>query len=85
MRGYVGIVHRGMTRDPKTGVERGKQWWQFFTDPFVYNVYWLPDGSKTIEQFALEQAERARKHVISDPLVYAQHVFRLPTITQEQS
>jgi hypothetical protein len=41
----------------------GRHWWWFFTKPFVYSVYWQPDGSKTMEEFALEQAAKCREHL----------------------
>lgn len=63
MRGYVTIEHRGVDRDPVTGQQRKRVWWWFSTDPFVYSVWYRPDGSKTIEQFRDEQAAAAGAHM----------------------
>lgn len=38
-------------------------WWWFFTQPLVYSVYWQPDGSRTMEQYAHEQAAKCREHL----------------------
>jgi hypothetical protein len=44
---------------------RGREWWWFFTQPFRFSVYWQPDGTKTMEQFALEQAASVRAFIES--------------------
>lgn len=64
MIGYVVQEFRGYESDPKTGVQRRREWWWFFTQPFVYSVFWRPDGSKTMTQFATEQAALAKAHLL---------------------
>lgn len=41
---------------------RPSDWLWFFTLPLVYSVWWRDDGTKTVDQFLLEQAELARAH-----------------------
>ena len=40
----------------------GRRWLWFFTDPLVYSVWWLDDGTLTAERFLAEQTELARAH-----------------------
>ena len=46
-------------------VIKDREWWWFFTQPLVYSVYWMPDGSKTMEQFLHEQIALIRRRLIA--------------------
>jgi hypothetical protein len=59
MTGYVVEIERGKYRD-QSGTVRARIWWWFFTDPLEFSVWWMPDGSRSMEQFAEEQAAKVR-------------------------
>jgi hypothetical protein len=42
----------------------GRLWWWFFTKPSKFSVWWQPDGSKTMHQYALEEAAKARNYLL---------------------
>lgn len=54
MRGYVVVRLRN-----------GFVWWWFFTIPYRFSVWWQPDRSKTMNQFALEQAAKVRNYLLA--------------------
>ena len=65
MTAYVVTENRGYEIDAKTGARRHRVWWWFFTQPYVYSVWWRPDGSKTMDEFLAEQVARVKAHLFS--------------------
>lgn len=61
---HVVTEYRGYERLPN-GQQRRREWWWFFTQPFVYSVWWRPDGSKTMDQFLTEQVAAVKAHLFS--------------------
>lgn len=43
------------------------EWWWFFTIPYVFSVWWRPDGKKTIEQYLEEQTKLVQEYLRANP------------------
>jgi hypothetical protein len=43
------------------------EWWGFFSIPYVFSVWWKPDGTKTIEQYLDEQFKIAEEYLRANP------------------
>lgn len=56
-----------VTRQYRSVSRRHSEWWWFATDPYVFSVWWKPDGSKTQEQFLEEQLKLVMEYLRANP------------------
>jgi hypothetical protein len=64
MKAYVVTERTDKFETDEKGTKRRIVWWRVFTyPPLEFNVYWRPDGVKTMEQFLDEQIQAIQTYL----------------------